>query len=264
MVEQKRFLVDVGIRGIPFPIRAASRLQPEGQHTIARISINARIMQEFEARSIDRLIQVLHKHRDRIGTHTLRVNIMDYVNELQATAVHVDFEYPFFFERLTPVSSEKCLVRYACKYSAKYPSIKGQPRILFSIEVPSITTYPASFIQKSKGLFGQLSIVTLEIESHEEIFPEDLLEIVDRHALMPVYSFLTEEDQIYAIEKIHTEKKSSVVMVDEIRHELAQNRTIEWFSVSCSNFGMLHSYSTVIGIEKSMWVPMSGYEEYEI
>jgi len=31
-----------------------------------------------------------------------------------------------------------------------------------------------------------------------------------------------------------------------------------------SRFGMLHSYSTVIGTEKSSWVPSSGYEEMEI
>jgi len=39
---------------------------------------------------------------------------------------------------------------------------------------------------------------------------------------------------------------------DEIKGELARNRR-------CSNFGMLHSYSTVIGTEKSRWVPFSGY-----
>jgi hypothetical protein len=38
-------------------------------------------------------------------------------------------------------------------------------------------------------------------------------------------------------------------------------REIEWYSVKCSNFGMLHSYSTFIGTEKSMWVPSSGYED---
>jgi hypothetical protein len=27
---------------------------------------------------------------------------------------------------------------------------------------------------------------------------------------------------------------------------------------------MLHSYSTVIGTEKSMWVPFSGYEDVDV
>jgi len=40
--------------------------------------------------------------------------------------------------------------------------------------------------------------------------------------------FLTKEDQEFVINKIHTENKTSVVMLDEIRSELAQNRV--WIS----------------------------------
>ena len=264
MTEEKRFLVEVGMKGLPFPIRVASKVNPDGQLTIADISITARIMHEFEARWIDEFIQILHQHRERIGTETLRVNIMDYFEKLNATMVKINFNYPFFVEKLTPVSREKCLVRYRCNYSAKVPSVEDKPRIFFRLEIPTITTYPTSSPEKPGGLFGQLSIVVIETESQKEIYPEDLVEIVDKHALAPVYSFLTEEDQAFIIQKVHLEKKSSVVMTDEIKEELARNRDIKWYSIRCSNYGMLHSYNTVIGTEKSMWVPFSGYEEYEI
>ncbi|HXX33767.1 MAG TPA: hypothetical protein VEM15_04750, partial [Thermodesulfobacteriota bacterium] len=57
--------------------------------------------------------------------------------------------------------------------------------------------------------------------------------------------------------------KSSVVMTAEIKEELARNKMIVWYSVRCSNRGMLHSYSTMIGTEKSMWVPYSRYGDEE-
>ena len=259
MADEKRFLVDVGMRGLPFPMRVISKAEPEGQSTIADISINARIMQEFEAGWIDKFIHIVHEHRDRIGTKTLRVNIMDYLRELNAATVRIDFDYPFFIEKVTPVSKEKCLVRYLCTYSAKASSIEDEARVFFKMEVPVITTYPISSPEKPGGLFGQLSIVDVEIGSKIDICPEDLVDIVDRHALAPVYSFLTEEDQVAIIEKVHSVKKSSVIMTDEIREELAHSQEIDWYSVRCSNFGMLHSYGTVIGTEKSMWVPFSGY-----
>ncbi len=264
MVDQKRFLVDVGMHGVPFPIRVVSKSQSEGQQTIATISMSARIMQDFEARSIDSFIQIMHQHRERIGTSTLRTNIVDYLKKLQATTVRVDFEYPYFIEKLTPVSKEKCLVQYICMYSAKYPSIKDNARILFKINIPAITTYPTALLNGKGGLFAQLSMVTIETESDKDIYPEDLVDIVDKHALAPVYSFLTADDQRYIIEKVHSENKTSVVMTDEIKNDLAHNKTIEWYSVRCANFGMLHSYSTVIGTEKSSWVPFSGFEDYEI
>ena len=259
-----KFLTDVGMKNLPFPIKAISKLEPDGQYTIANISITARIMREFEARWIDKFIQILHSHRDKIGCKTLRVNIIDYLKELHARMVKIDFEYLFFIEKLTPVSKEKCLVGYQCSYSAKVSSVKEAPKVIFGMKIPVITTYPASKTEDPKGLFGQLSIVDVEIESQKDIYPEDILEIVDRHSLSPVYSFLTEEDQSFIIQKVHSEEKTSVDMVNEIKDELAHNCNIEFYRVQCFNFGMLHTYSTAIAVEKSMWVPFSTYEESEI
>jgi GTP cyclohydrolase I len=259
MPDQKRFLVDVGMTNLPFPMQVVSKMSPEGQSTIAGISISARVMQEFEAKSIDKFIQILHAHRDKIGTKTLQTNILDYMKELNANTVRVDFAYPFFIEKRTPVSNEKCLVRYNCVYTVKVSSVDEKPKVVFKIEVPAVTTYPGSIDDKAGGLFGQLSTIVIEAESEKDIFPEDLVDIVDKHALVPVYSFLTEQDQTYVIKKIHTDRKTSVMMMDEIKDDLAHNQNIKWYALSCSNFGMLHSYSTVIGTEKSIWVPFSSF-----
>jgi len=261
MARNGRFLVDVGIKDLPFPMRVVSRVDSQGQHTIANISVSARIMREFEARWIDKFIQIIHRHKDRIGTRTLSENIMDYLRELEATTVRIDFTYPYFVEKSTPVAKEKCLVRYLCTYAARAFSMSERAKIRFTMEIPVITTYPGSDPEKPGGLFGQLSVVELEVESKKDVYPEDLVELVDRHALMPIYSFLTEEDQIFVIQKVHTEEKSSVVVTDEIKNELSKNPDMDWYSVRSSNYGMLHSYSTIIGTEKSMWVPSSGFDE---
>ena len=259
MPEEGRFLVDVGMRGLPFPIRVSSRISPDGQPTVANISITARIMHEFEARWIDTFIQILHRHRDRVGTQQLGANILDYYKELKAGAITIDFECPYFIEKTTPVSKQKCLVRYLCTFSAEARSDRTKPRAILKIEIPVVTTYPLSASDKPGGLFGQLSTVKLEVSANTDIFPEDLVEIVDRHSLAPTYSFLTEEDQVHLIQRVHSQRKTSVAMVDEIREELARNKNIVQYSVVCSNFGMLHSYSTILATERSMWVPFSSY-----
>ena len=43
MIKEKGFLEDVGIRELPFPVRVTSRVDSDGQPTIANISIAARI-----------------------------------------------------------------------------------------------------------------------------------------------------------------------------------------------------------------------------
>lgn len=264
MVSEKGFLMDVGLDSLPFPIKVISRDNPDGQSTIANISVQARILQEFEARWIDKLIQTLHSHRDRIGTETVGKNIQAYLKQLRATMVIVEFAYPFFMEKLTPISKEKCLVKYQCAYSAQITATSDKPRISFKIRVPIITTYPGSLPGVTGGLLGQLSEIDLEIRLTQEFYPEDLIEIVDRHALVPVYSFLTDEDHSWMIKKIHTESKSSVIATDEIKDELAHIKEIEWYRIKCNNYAMLHHHSTMVGTEKSMWIPFSGYDSSDV
>ncbi len=190
MTEKSKFLEDVGMNNLPFPMRVLSKSDPDGQQTIANISISAHIMREFEAQWIDRFIQILHQQGRKIGPETLRTNILDYQNQLGASAVRVDFEYPFFMEKMTPISKEKCLVRYLCTYSAKTSTVSGTS-INFKMEIPVLTTYPVSSHDKPGGLFGQLSVITLEIASEKDFFPEDLVELVEKYAIAPVYSYLT-------------------------------------------------------------------------
>ncbi len=256
MPDKSKFLEDVGMKNLPFPMRVLSKANPDGQPTIANISISARIMREFQAQWIDRFVQVLHQQGKKIGPETLRANILDYQTQLKASAIRVDFDYPFFMEKTTPVSKEKCMVRYLCTYSAKSSTVEGTS-INFKIEIPVITTYPVSVSNKPEGFFGQLSVITIEIASDKDVYPEELAEIVDRYALSPVYSFLTEEDQRFIIQKVRSNEKTSVELVADIKKELAYNKDINWYSVSCANHGMLHSYSTAISIEKSPWIPLT-------
>ncbi len=260
MKNEERFMVDVGMKGFAFPIRALSRQNTSGQQTVASISVSARVMHEFEAGWIDRFIQLIHKHRDRIGTRFLKENIKDYLSALNASSVRIGFHYPFFIEKITPASHEKCLVKYQCTYSAH---MTVDSKITFKMKIPCLTTYPDSAKDKIGGLMAQLSFILLEVESSRDVYPEELVELVDACALSPVYSFMTDEDQHAVIQKVHSERTTSVTAVDEIKKRLAADRSLDYYSVNAMNFGLLHSYSTVVGTEKSIWVPFSGYDEEE-
>jgi GTP cyclohydrolase IB len=260
MKNDKRFLVDVELNNLPFPIKVLSRNNNNGQQTVANISIVARIMHDFEAKWINKFIQILHNHRDIIGTKTMSKNIMEYFTSLNASMVKIDFSYPFFVEKTTPVSNEKCLVKYQCTYSEKKSTVMV-PKALLKIEVPIITSYPEMSPIESRSLFGQSSLVIVTIESSADIDPESIIDIVEKNALSPVYSFLSEDDEAFLIKKIHNNQKSSVEVIDNIKNELSLNQNIEWASVHCTNYGMLHNYATVVSTEKSLWVPGSGYDE---
>jgi len=261
MSEERRYLVDVGLQDLPYPVRVASRSEPDGQHTIASISIAARLHHEFEATWISKLIQILHGHRAKIATSTLKKNVQDYVEGLNANDVSATFSYPFFVEKLTPATKEKCLVRVLCAYTAKAASSMGTPRVTFKIQVPCLTTYPSAGTDRPGGLFGQLSTLLVQTESDGDIYPEDIVDLVDSKALAPIYSFLSEQDEELIIRRVHAVKRTSVEVTDDVGQELSKRKDIGWFSIRCSNYGMLHSYATVLGTEKSVWTPREDWED---
>src|SRR5664279_3390455 len=257
MTEKNKFLQDVGMKSLTIPLIVNSKINPDGQHTIANVSISARVMHDFRAEWIDKFIQILHIQGIGTVQKALRSNIVDYLNQLNASSVRVDIEYPFFVEKITPVSNKKCLSRYLCTNTAKITSTNNDPTNLFKIEIPVITTYPVRLHGNQRGLFAQMSSVTVEIEPINDIFPEDIVDLVERHALSPVYSFVTKEDQEHIINKVHSVEITSVDMIDEIKKELTSNRNISWYSVTSTNAGILHSYTTFINTEKSNWIPFS-------
>ena len=41
MPQEKRLLVDVGMRNLPFPMKVASKQEPDGQATVGTVSVSA-------------------------------------------------------------------------------------------------------------------------------------------------------------------------------------------------------------------------------
>lgn len=261
MPDKKRYLVDVGLDDFAFPFKVAGRGHPEGVPTVGKITVHARINQEFEARWIDRFAQVLHQHRDAVGSHSLKQGIADYLEALHADSVQVSLRFPYFVEKTTPVSRLSCLVGHDCIYRAKLAAFDNEPKLTLTVEVPTLTTDPCSSLDRPGLLFAQRTLVTVEVASEIGMFVEDLVETVDRHALIPVYSFLTPEDKEHLVGLAHSRTVSSVVLAEAIKGCLAPREDVDWYRVVCRNRGLLHLYSTEVSTEKGSWVPASDFAE---
>ena len=240
-------LTDVGVADLPWPVRVPSRAAPRGQPTVARVAVEARVAREFEADWVDRLLRILHEHRDSIGTQALRREVGAFVEALGASMVAVTLDYPFFVEKRTPRTGQKCLVKHDCSCSVVALSPDASARVFFTIGVPCITTGPSPEGRHGGASVGQSSLVTLETESRGDVFPEDLVALVDRNALAPLYSFLAPEDREDVLRLIHTGRRTSVEMVERIRNELAADPGLGYYSVRCLDSSFLHPYHTMVG-----------------
>jgi GTP cyclohydrolase FolE2 len=240
-------LVDVGVADLTYPVRVPSRADPRGQPTVARISVEASVAREFETDWVGRLMQVLHAHRDSAGPQALKRDVGACVEAFDASVVEVTLEYPFFVEKRLPRTGLKCLVKYDCACSVVALSAEAAPRVFFTIAVPCITTGPSPAGWRAGVPLSQSSTVTIETESQRDVFPEDLVALVDRNALAPLYSFLAPEDQTDVLRLIQAGRRTGVEMVGRIRSELAEDLSLGYYSVRCLDSGLLYPYHTTVG-----------------
>lgn len=254
---------DVGVSDLPHPIRAPSRADSQGQPTVARISVEASVARQFEVDWIDRFVQVLHAHRERISTRDLRQDVGAYMEAFEARMVEVTLDYPFFVEKRTPQTGQKCLVKHDCTYSLVALSPAATPRVFFRITVPCITTGPSPDGRRRGSSVSQLSTVPLETESQRDVYPEDLVALVDRNALAPLYSFLAPEDREDILRRIRTQRRTSVEMVERVRGELAADPSLGFYSLRCLDSSFLHTYHTIIGEEMGPSKPRRPWTEEE-
>jgi GTP cyclohydrolase IB len=242
-------LLEVGVRDLPYPVRVPSRADPRGQPTVARVSLEASVAHEFEADWADRLVRVLHEHRERISAPALKQDVGAYLEALGAGMVEISLEYPFFVEKRTPRTGQKCLVKYDCTYCIVGLLPRSAPKVFFKIAVPCITTGPSPDGRRRGASVGQVSTVTLETESQRDVYAEDLVALVDRNALAPLYSFLGPEDREDVLRRIRTQRRTSVELVERVRGELSADPGLGFYSVRCLDSSFLRPYRTLIGEE---------------
>ena len=97
--------------------------------------------------------------------------------------------------------------------------------------------------------------MAIEISCYRDVFPEEIVELVDEHCLVPVYSYLPPEDEKYLIRRAHERCVSSVVLTEAVRKDLVCLPAVDWCSVKCKNRGLLHLYSTEVGVEHTPCFP---------
>jgi GTP cyclohydrolase I len=250
MNSERAFLVDIGIEGVDVPIVAPSRDAASGRPTIATFSAMATVKRDYEASSIDELIQLFRDHDGTISVESLQEMVLGYRDELGGVPLRVALTYPFVIEKRAPVSGERSPVTHRCGYSVEVGPLQRFAKPLFRIDVPVLTTYPAATKETPGGLFSQESDVALRLECTRDVFPEDLAELVERHALAPKYSYMTAEDQDFIRQRAHARRISSVMMTAAIQRELEAMDEIRWFSIRCRNRGMLHAYRTFVGTQR--------------
>ena len=96
---------------------------------------------EFRGTYMGRFVEILNRYHREIDIHKVGAILRDMLKELEAKSAHLEMEFPYFVEKVAPVSGARGLMDYRCRLVAE---LDERFRLRLGAAVPVATLCPCS------------------------------------------------------------------------------------------------------------------------
>ncbi|MBX7157812.1 MAG: GTP cyclohydrolase FolE2 [Verrucomicrobiae bacterium] len=247
--DDRKLRIDkVGVKGLKHPIRVRDRAH-QVQDTVAIFNLSADLPHHFKGTHMSRFVEVLNAHGREIHVENITEMLQELQRKLEAETAHIEMEFPYFLEKLAPVSQAMGLMDYQIKFFA---TIHGDEiDFICTVIVPVTTLCPCSKAISARGAHNQRGYVTLSVRFHEKpVWIEDLIALVEESASAELYSLLKRPDEKYVTEKAYDNPVFVEDLVRNIAVKLNAHSQIAWYRVEAENMESIHNHSAYAMIEK--------------
>jgi GTP cyclohydrolase I len=250
----------VGIKSLKYPIVVKDK-DNGTQHTIATISMTVDLPKEFKGTHMSRFVEVLMNKRE-IHIDSIYEILKEMQNKLHSQSAHIELEFPYFKEKLAPVSRKPSLMDYRIRYHAV--TNKDKKDLIMTVIVPVKTLCPCSKNISKYGAHNQRGEVTVSVRFNDNVWFEDIISIIEQSASSELFTLLKREDEKYVTEKAY---ENPVFVEDVVRNvvmKLKANEDILWYSVEAENFESIHNHNAYAMIESHEEFSNGRYKDFMI
>ena len=197
---------------------------------------------DYHPKVLAKILYLLH------GRYTGHFNEIEeplekIIESLDAQNGEVKFKFKYFIDKKSPVTGNCAPMCYDCSFKGQI--YDGEYKFILGVKVPITTLCPCSKEISDNGAHNQRAIVTAKIsyDEDEQIWLEDLIEMIEECASCPLYPLLKREDEKYVTEKAWENPK---FVEDVLRDVVVKFRThplINEFEVECEAYESIHNHS---------------------
>jgi GTP cyclohydrolase IB len=246
----------VGIKNLRYPIIVKDR-RDGIQHTVANINMYVDLPHKYRGTHMSRFVEMLHIFHPEISLKRFWVILEEMKQHLNAKSAHVEVTFPYFIEKLSPVSQSPGLMDYTCRITGS-SNPQSQIDLISEVIVPITSVCPCSKEISDGGAHNQRGKVRLRVRFKKFIWLEDMIELVERCASCEVFSVLKRVDEKCVTERGYNNPKFVEDVVRDIAVALNEDPNITWFAVSAENFESIHNHSAYASITKEKDPPADG------
>ena len=197
---------------------------------------------------MSRFIEVLEQHGRDPLRDGLRSLFEQMLRKLDASTGLIEMRFPYFLEKIAPVSGVKSLMDYDVTLRCE-KAAAGPTEYWLQVLTPVTSLCPCSKEISAYGAHNQRSHITIRALTAESTPINDLIAVAERAASCELYGLLKRTDEKYVTERAYDNPKFVEDLVRDIALALKADARIEAFTVESENFESIHNHSAYARIE---------------
>jgi len=237
----------VGIKDILHPVQVKDRTG-QIQHTVANFNMYVDLPHHFKGTHMSRFVEILNNHEWEITVDSFKLMLTEMTNKLDAECGHIEMSFDYFVNKTAPSSGVKSLLDY--KVSMIGARDDTTNTINVKVVVPVTSLCPCSKKISDYGAHNQRSHVTVNVQTDDFIWIEEIIDVVEKQASCELYGLLKRPDEKIVTERAYDNPKFVEDMVRDIAAQLNDDDRIKSYSVESENFESIHNHSAYALIER--------------
>ncbi len=237
----------VGIKDIRHPVRVRDRSEGE-QHTIASFNMYVNLPHNFKGTHMSRFVEILNSHENEITVESFKDMLVEMAERLEAHSGHIEMAFPYFVNKIAPVSGVKSLMDYEVTLTGEIHA--GEPLMFIKVVVPVTSLCPCSKKISDRGAHNQRSHVSVQVRTKGFVWIEEVIDLVEHEASCELFGLLKRPDEKYVTERAYDNPKFVEDMVRDIAVQLNRDERFSAYVVESENFESIHNHSAYAMIER--------------
>lgn len=268
-------LEKVGVKNVKYPLQVLDKANSV-QNTTASVNLFVNLPHNFKGTHMSRFIQVFHKYHKDISMNNFLDMLEEIRTKLDAQRAFGRITFPYFVEKLSPVTKSPGMMEYTCTYegessvlqdNAKDGNVKKNcdeenrkisessdkknpqeisreisQKFFVSIKVPIATLCPCSKAISEYGAHNQRGFVKVKILYSKFFWIEDVISMIEDCASTPLYSVLKRADEKFVTEHAYDNPRFVEDVVREVYLGL-KKMGFEGFTVEAETEESIHFHN---------------------
>lgn len=240
----------VGVRGVRHPMLVAGA-NGEALPTVANWELTVALPAEEKGTHMSRFVALLDQHRRTPLTPALFCEMAEKMLPLlNANQGDITAVFPYFIDKVAPVSGVSSLLDYEVKWSAR-ASLGESTAFELTVVVPVTSLCPCSKAISEYGAHNQRSHVTVSavVGDLGGLDLPGFIQSIEQQASCELWGLLKRGDEKYVTERAYDNPKFVEDLVRDVAMVVKSTKGVQRFRVEAENFESIHNHSAYAVVE---------------